>query len=256
MLGASALLSTAPASAVPVGVELALMADVSGSVDAADFALQRDGYAAAFRSAAVQNAIIAAGGIAVTLVYWSDAPTQSIGWTQITNAAQADAFADLIAATGRPSSGGTEMTSALNFTRGLFANNGFEGGREVIDVSGDGADSSCGFTVMVCAPLQAARDAFLGGGANRTINALWIDDRDFFGDDPADAINALTYGTTNVIGGPNAFQAIAQNFSDFQREILTKLAREIGPNPVSSPGALSLVALALAGMALVRRRRV
>jgi hypothetical protein len=34
----------------------------------------------------------------------------------------------------------------------------------------------------VCAPLQAARAASLAGGVT-TINALWIGDRDFFGDD-------------------------------------------------------------------------
>ena len=59
------------AAPVAVDLELVLAADVSGSLDLADFELQRDGCVAAFQSAAVQNAIAAGalGKIAVSLVY-------------------------------------------------------------------------------------------------------------------------------------------------------------------------------------------
>jgi hypothetical protein len=64
----------------------------------------------------------------------------------------------------------------------------------VIDIVGDSAESEvCSFSAAVCAPLQAARAAALAGGVT-TINALWIDDRDFFGDDHADQVQALPYG--------------------------------------------------------------
>ncbi|WP_409559305.1 DUF1194 domain-containing protein, partial [Accumulibacter sp.] len=49
MAGASATYLPA-ANAVPVGLELVLLVDVSGSVDATEYALQKTGYVNAFNS--------------------------------------------------------------------------------------------------------------------------------------------------------------------------------------------------------------
>src|SRR4030095_10477975 len=133
-------LTTGSAWAVPVGLELVLLIDVSGSVSAGEYNLQKQGYVDAFKRAAVQNAILGSGGgaIAVTYVEWSGNTQQSIevGWTLINSVATADAFGDAIGAATRNFSGNTAIQAAMSFGGGLFANNGFEGARLVMDVSG------------------------------------------------------------------------------------------------------------------------
>lgn len=243
------------ARAVAVSTEILLLADVSGSLDATDFALQRDGYAAAFQSAIVKDSIAAHGPIAVSLVYWSDGQDVAVPWTLISNAAESDAFAAAIAAAPRPSSGGTRMAAAMNFGTPLFDGNGFEGGRLVMDVSGDGADSDNGFQNLNAPNVQAARDNALANGVT-TINALWIDDRDFFGDDAADLINALDYGNLNVLGGVSPFQGIVQDFPEFSGAIISKIGREVIPPPQGLPdgGATALLlGMGLLGLGFSRR---
>ena len=116
------------AAALPVTTELLLLADVSGSLDSTDFELQRDGYANAFRSSAVHDAIDTYGDLAVTLVYWSSGQAIAVDWTHVYDASSASAFADSIAAVGRPGSIGisTAMADAMDFGASLFAlDNGF-----------------------------------------------------------------------------------------------------------------------------------
>ena len=81
---AATLSAAAPAPAQstrPVTLELVLAVDISASVSAAEYRLQMDAIAAAFRDDEVAAAIEAQGphGIAVTLMHWSATSAQVLG---------------------------------------------------------------------------------------------------------------------------------------------------------------------------------
>src|SRR5687767_3281792 len=117
------LLSAAPAAAAaaapgpqplarrqPVDLELVIMTDASGSIDRQEAMLQRQGVAAAFRSAevvrAIQNGPL--GRIAVAYSDWAAEYYTDVvvDWTIISDKASADAFA------------GKLLSTPLNFLEG------------------------------------------------------------------------------------------------------------------------------------------
>ncbi len=241
LIGFGITLTPTAAQAAPVGVELALIVDVSGSISNAEFNLQRTGYANAFNNPAIQALIAGTpGGIAVTMVYWSGANQQQqvIGWTHITNAAQASAFATAINGTTQLFQGLTAPGSALNFTQPLFNNNGFEGSKLVIDVSGDGAENDGANTL-------AARNAALAAGIDQ-INGLPI----------LGEAGLLAFYQNNIQGGGGSFTVPASGFNDFEAAITTKLAREITQGVVPEPMSMAVFGFgALVAGGLYRRNR-
>lgn len=242
---ASALIS-GTAMATPVGLELVLLVDVSGSVSASEYNLQKTGYVNAFNSAAVQNAILGSqgGGIAVTYVEWSGAGqfATKVGWTLIDSIASANSFASAISGLTRSFSGNTGLQSALFDAINLFgtetgaSSNGFESLRQVIDVSGDGARNT-GLANGV------GRDAALAAGVD-TINGIFI----------AGESGLAAHYNSFVKGGTNAFVAQADSFDDFGTAIQAKLIKEI-TNDVPEPMSALLFALGLLGFGMARRRK-
>ncbi|QDZ06491.1 DUF1194 domain-containing protein [Sphingomonas panacisoli] len=235
--------SVAQAQAAPtnVDIELALLIDVSGSVDTTEFNLQRQGYVNAFNDSAIQAVFASGKSAAITVVYWSGQAEQSqaVGWTLVNSAASASAFANLIAATSRPFSGSTAIGSAINYIAPKFFTNAFNGTRQVIDVSGDGATNEGADTLT-------ARNAALALGVDQ-INGLPI-----LGES-----GLLAFYQNNVQGGAGSFTQPAATFADFDAAIKAKIGRElVGGVPEPTTWAMMVMGFGAVGFSLRRRNKV
>ena len=118
------LMTHGASAATPVAVQLVLAVDVSGSVSQDRFELQREGYAAAFRSPEVQQAIrsTSTGSIAVAMVQWTGPALHvvAVDWTLIDDAASAERFAAAIEAAPRALfGGGTSISGAIDYAHGF-----------------------------------------------------------------------------------------------------------------------------------------
>jgi hypothetical protein len=203
----------ASAAAQPVDLALVLAVDVSRSVDDEEYRIQKEGYVDAFGSRAVIEAIESGGvgAIAVTYLEWSGngRHRQLVPWTLVHDPATAIAFADAIRATRRAFADFTAIGSAIDFAAGLFADDGYETARQVIDISGDGISNAGPFA-------DEARDRAVARGI--TINGLTILNEQWRLD---------TWYREHVIGGVGSFVTPATDFNDFRLAIIAKLVREI-----------------------------
>jgi len=199
-----------------VDLQLVLAVDSSSSVDADEFAIQMEGFAAAFRDTRVQEAVQmgAEQAVAVTLFEWASPHDQAINlpWTRLAAPASFDAFAkDLENAPRRVVGGGTSISGALLFALALLESCPFPSAQRTIDVSGDGRNNQ-GF------PVATLRDRI--GGQGIRINGLAI-----LNEEP----DLLAHYRDEVIIGPDAFALPAVDYEDFSAAILKKLLRELMP---------------------------
>jgi hypothetical protein len=218
-----------PVAAEPVDVELVLAVDVSRSMDAGEFALQRAGYVAALRHPDFINAVRAGvhGRVAVTYFEWAGAVREEsrISWQLIDGAAAANAFADRLERLVVRSFRGTSISGALVYGTGLFGQNGVDGHRKVIDISGDGPNN-------IGMPVVAARDAAVMAGI--VVNGLPILIR------PSPTVRELDrYYAECVTGGAGSFVLPVRNASEFAAAIRRKLVTEVSGGPW--PGRAVLV---------------
>jgi Protein of unknown function (DUF1194) len=211
--------------AAGVDLEVILAADVSRSIDDGEFDLQRKGYAAALTDPRVLAAIRGRSGaaIAVCFIEWSGDEDQQVvvDWTEIRDEEDAGSIAAAILGAPRSFMGRTSISAAIDFAMAHFAVSKWQAPRHIIDISGDGTNNSG-------RPVTEARDQAISRGI--TINGLAI-----INDKPNLGYSAHTqppgglplYYRQNVIGGPNAFLLVVEDFNSFADAMANKLAKEI-----------------------------
>ncbi|HEY8613027.1 MAG TPA: DUF1194 domain-containing protein [Roseomonas sp.] len=204
----------AVAQAGAVDLLLVLAIDASGSIDADEFRLQREGCAEALTHPAVLSAVGAGprGAIGVALVEWG-APGGAatvVDWHRVTGATSAGALARAVVEAGRSRQSWNAIGDAVEHATALIAAAPWSATERVIDVSGDAPD------MRSLRPIEAARNAAAAQGI--TVNALAIE-----GGRPG---LARTYEET-VIAGDGAFVMTADSRADFARALRAKLIREI-----------------------------
>ena len=217
-----------------VDLELVLAVDVSLSMDLEEQRLQRDGYVQAFRDPQIHKAIQSGpnGRIAVTYMEWAGAGIQAVvlPWRVLASPADANAFADALAAKPISRNLMTSISAAIEVAASLFDHNDVQGLRRVIDVSGDGPNNSG-------APVEQKRDE--AGRAGVTINGLAIElapgrGRYSYFDLP----DLSRYYKDCVITGPGSFMLAIKKKEEFATAIRQKLLLEIAGREPDQPARI------------------
>jgi len=221
VVAVAVLAKSAPAACASLALVLAV--DVSASVTADSYLLQRNGIARAFEDPRLVSAISAVpGGIEAMVLEWSDPDriAVTVGWTSLADVESAAAFAAAVRATKRSSDGLTAIGPALLAAAAAFDQMPEPAQRRVIDISGDGM-ANFGLTPTV------ARDRVVEAGIS--INGLAI-----LTEEPW----LEAYYRSNVIGGPGAFVVAARNSGTFADAMLRKLVQEVAGTATAPVGQM------------------
>lgn len=191
------------------GVALVLLLDVSGSIDAAAWAMQRDGHAAAFRAPSVVRPIVR-DGLAAALIQWDSAPRVALGWRVLRTEADAERMAQDIEAMARTGGGSTYTSLAITAALTLLESAPC-GDVPTIDLVTDGPGDG---------PVSDARTAAAEAGVR--INGLGV--RGIVGADPVEWLreHVVTDG---------GFVMEANGWGEFAAAVRRKLSTEVGALP-------------------------
>ena len=211
--------------AMEVDLELVLLVDVSRSMTDRELEIQRQGYAAALRSdevfAAIRSGLLQR--VALTYVEWAGTQEVVVDWRLLETRTDLEAFASVLSTRFDPSFRRTSISGALTFGAEIINENGFEGLRKVIDVSGDGPNNQG-------RPVVEARAAVLSEGI--VVNGLPLMTREGMGAQwHLDDLDA--YYESCVIGGPGSFVIPVHDWQDFAEAVRRKLVLEIASIPPS-----------------------
>ena len=248
-----------PAEATTVDSELVLLVDITDrGLNKHEFEDVMQGYASAMTSSQVLDSIGsgATGRIAVSLVFYGNSLTHVVGipWMMISNATEAQQFANMAQSLSRPLSfTSPSINTALDFATNHFGtetggnSNGFESTVQIIEV----AAASLPLFPNPGA-VQDSRDEALASGVE-VINAVAIgnstrDIKNFFED--------------NVVGGelagtPGSATSTKANGSlaNFLASDLAKSVEDGGTASTAVPEPSSLLLGGVGMLLLLRRRR-
>jgi Protein of unknown function (DUF1194) len=159
-------------------------------------------------------------------VEWAETPVQTVDWTIISNAAEAQAFADRLASEPLFTERRTSLTNAIDYSVQILETNAVSAVRRVIDISGDGPNNWG-------TPVNEARDKAVAKGI--TINGIPLlmnQPSQFY-----DLAELDRYYRDCVIGGQGAFVIPVKTIEAFAGSIRAKLVSEIANiTPVTVPG--------------------
>ena len=218
-----------------VSLLLVLAIDVSDSVKEERWGLQKNAYAQAFRDPEIVQTIIQVGGIAVTLVQWSEEKEQdqSVPWHVIKDRPSAEAFATAVATMSRKYHSFTSITTAILFSTALIEKALYRAPRRVIDISGDGEHNDLSSSKPTVAEART-----LAVSKHITINGLPMNAPKETAEYNQRTIREYEH---NVIGGPNAFLLYIPDADSpglFFEALKRKLFHEISATLPTKPGIL------------------
>jgi Ca-activated chloride channel family protein len=203
------LLSTLALPAAGCEVALLLAVDISGSVDAREFAVQMQGLAEGLTDPVVSEALVR-GQSAVALMQWTGSSRQvlSVGWTRIAGPQDVEALAARITRLPRVwTEFSTAIGQAMTYGSGVF-DRAPACRRRVMDISSDGRSNEG----IEPAEVKPAMDSLA-----IIVNALVIR-----GDDEG----LPAWFGENVMTGPNAFVVTAEDYDEYPERMRRKLRRE------------------------------
>jgi len=231
-----------------VSKALFLSVDVSGSINASEYALQKTGYANAFANPTIKNLFTDPDfSLAVKYSEWStNAPGSEVGWAILDSPGDSQSFSDALGLLSRSTGigGNTNIAAGIDYAGDDLADaigSDFtveSGGDKILDVSGDGRQNEPG-------DVSVSRDGALADGFT-VVNGLAI---------TTDVPTLDDYYEANV-QSTNGFTVSAATFGDFEQAISEKIFFEITGGEIPEPTTIGLMGVAgIAAFVLVRRRK-
>jgi hypothetical protein len=209
----------------PVDIALVLAVDASGSIDADEFKLQKEGIAGAVTSEPVLSAIGSGPNrrVAIAYVEWGSpgGAATVVNWAIVEDAASAGRFASAVLVAPRSPQSYNAIGDAITHGAALIQACPCKPIRGVIDISGDNRDNRS------LTPALVARQAAAAQGI--TVNALAVLEGDRAGSSGKPWL--VEEYERGVIAGPGAFVIAARDRADFARALLQKMVREFAAAP-------------------------